>query len=127
MLKPLNDVALVEIELNQYKLNGLSLAGGDSKQGTETGILLELPKEIPYLGFHAFAFENSLADVQRLTVVADYYKKLIGKRVYWTALSDRGTVLSSEDKTYALIKLTDLIGWSEPDEIYKGEERAKLI
>jgi hypothetical protein len=126
-MHPLNDVALIEIEMNQYKLNGIKLAGGDTKQGTETGILLELPKEIPYVGFHAFAFENSLANVEVLKVLADYYKKLIGKRVYWTAMSDRGTVLSKDDTTYALIKLTDLIGWSEPDEVYRGEDHSKLI
>lgn len=125
-LKPLNDVALVQVERNEYKLNGMELAGGDSKQNIESGIVLELPQKLLYLGFHAFAFESSLADVARLTEVANVYKELIGKRVYWTALSDRGSVLTDNDDTYALIKLTDFIAVSEANEKFHGISDGKM-
>lgn len=110
---PVNDVALVEVERNQYEVSGIKLIGGDSKETVESGILTAMPEKLLYLGFHSFAFEDSLGtDV--LEKVWDYYSALVGKRVYWTALSDRGSVLEVGGKTYALIKLTDFIAQSEP-------------
>lgn len=115
-LRPLNDVALIEVERNPYKIGGQALVLNEQKAGVETGILKELPVYIPYLGFHSFAFENSLGDVNG--EVEDHYKELVGKRVYWVALADRGMVLAKDGVTYAMIKLTDLIGWSDIDEIW---------
>ena len=120
-MKPLNDVALIEIEKNQYEISGMKLVGGDSKKSIGSGILVELPKEMPFLGFHAFAFETSLGETETLAKLWKYYSKLIGKRVYWTALSERGMVFNKDDKSYALIKLTDFVGYSEPDEIFEPE------
>lgn len=120
MIKVVNDVALVEIEKNLYEVSGMKLVGGEQKKSIGTGILKELPK-LPYLGFHAFAFDKSLSDPTVLKDIYDYYKVLIGKRVYWTALSERGMVFTKGDQAFALIKLTDLVGYSEPDEVWEAE------
>lgn len=120
MLRPLNDVALVEIESNQYKIGGQQLAGGESKKGICTGIVKELPAVMAYLGFHSFAFESSLNE-DKMREVRDFYADLVGKRVYWTALAERGMILKKDDKSYAMIKLTDLIGVSDSDELYEAE------
>lgn len=117
-LKPLNDVALIEIEKNPYQLGGMKLVSSQESEGVQSGIVLQLPELLLYLGFHAFAFESSLADTERLKEIAKAYLPLVGKRVYWVARSDMGVVLEKEDKSYALIKLTDFIAVSEPDVIY---------
>lgn len=116
-LKPLNDVALIKVERNQHSVGGLNLVSSEQKQGVENGILLELP-DLPYLGFHSFAFEDSLVNADKLKELVDYYSNLVGKRVYWIALADRGAVLADSNDSFAMIKLTDFIGWSEPDELY---------
>lgn len=127
MIQPLNDVALIEIERNQYEVSGMKLAGGDSKKSIGSGILKELPEYIPYIGFHAFAFEKSFSamsdpdDTSWNSNVAKTYRALVGKRVYWTALAERGMVFNKDAKTFALIKLTDLVGCSEPDEVWEPE------
>lgn len=119
---PLNDVALIEIEKNQFNIGGLELVSGEGKISVGHGILIKIPDFVPYLGFHAFAFDTSLGNMDLYENVLEEYKKLVGKRVYWSALSERGMVFSKDDKTYALIKLTDLVGFSEADEVYDPEK-----
>lgn len=119
-LTPANDLALVEVNSDEF--------GFGAEQGkVENGILVELPRALPYFGFHSFAFESSYASWDINDEILEHYKPLVGKRVYWTALSERGMVLKS-DKTYALIKLTDIIASSEPGveavQVISGEFRA---
>lgn len=114
-LKPLNDLALVEVESNQYQVNGQKLVGGENKEGIEHGILRELPKTFPFFGFYAFAFESSLNNPDAMKSLSDYYSQFVGKRVYWTSLAERGSVLEIDNVTYAMIKPSAFIAWSEPE------------
>lgn len=119
-MHPTNDLAKIEINSDEYGF------GGDNSK-SESGILRELPKQLPFFGFHSFAFEMSLVDEEVSKDLIEHYKGLIGKRVYWKGLSERGMVLKAE-KTWAFVKLTDLIAWSDPDVeatlVTSGEFRA---
>lgn len=117
----LNDICKVEVSADEYGF------GGDQGK-TESGILVELPLNPPYFGYHSFAFEASYNNAENQVIMDEYYGKLLGKRVYWTGLSERGMVFKEGEKTYAFIKLTDLIAYSKPDVeatlILSGEFRA---
>lgn len=107
-MKPLGDQ--IKVELGTADEYGF----GNDKKKFENGIAIELPDKLMYFGYHSFAYEASLGNTELLEEIYDYYKDLIGKRVYWTELADRGLVYTLAGKTFAMIKLTDLIGYSEP-------------
>lgn len=89
--------------------------GGDRKETAETGILTELPEESFYYGFWSFAFEESWQDEAGLKKIYDYWKKKIGRRVYWTALAERGNIIEKDGERFAFVKLTSLIADDEPN------------
>lgn len=103
-LHPVNDNIMVEISTDKY-----GFAGKAEQQGTETGIVVELPMHMWYLGMHSFAFEDSLGNIEVMKNVKKVFEDYLGKRVYWTAFTERGSVLKDGNKTYAFLKLTDLI------------------
>lgn len=107
-MTPLGDQIKVELETDKFSF------GGGQKKGFESGIAIELPAKLIYFGFHSFAFESSLGNEETLKQLYYYYEGLIGKRVYWTEMADRGLVYTLDDKTFAMIKLTDLVGFSDP-------------
>lgn len=109
-MQPLNDYAMIELEGDKF-----GFSGGDDKGSAENGILSSLADKFNYFGFYSFAFEDSFLDEDKLGKLHDYYSALIGKRVYWLALSEKGAIVTTDDKKYAYIKLSSLIGWSEPD------------
>lgn len=108
-MQPLGDQIKVELQTDTYNF------GGAQKKGFESGIAVELPDRLNYFGYHSFAYESSLANRDVLDELYDYYKGLIGKRVYWTEMGERGLVYTLDDKTFAMIKLTDLVGFSNAD------------
>ncbi len=108
-IQPLNDLCKVELSTDEFGF------GGDSKTTAESGVLVELPANFPYFGFWSFAFENSLMNKDTLMHLHKHYKELIGKRVYWTALSEKGNIIEKEGKRYAFIKLTSLIAADDAD------------
>lgn len=113
-MHPINDVMKVEITEDGYNF-------GLQKKGVENGIVVELPDTLPYFGFHSFAFENSLRpmadhEANELRHLLDFYgKRLMGKRVYWTALAERGMILKEGSKGYVFLKFTDIIAYSDPE------------
>lgn len=105
-MHPVNDVLKVEIVKDEIDF-------GLQKKGVENGIVVELPEITPYIGYHSFAFESSFNADGAISRVLDKYKKLVGKRVYWTALAERGMIIKEADKTFAFIKFTDIIAFSD--------------
>lgn len=104
MLHPINDLAKIELDTDEYGLSG------DDKSTAESGILVELPDEFNFFGFWSFAFENSFMAKDELDNLYKYYKKKIGHRVYWTAMAERGNIIQADDgKRYAFVKFTSLI------------------
>lgn len=116
-IKPLNDLCKVKLEQA-----GPFSAGG--KATAECGILVELPDILTYFGFWSFAFENSFMNKEALTELLEYWKTKIGRKVYWTALSERGNILETTTmvgdvevtEQFAYIKMTSLIAESDPED-----------
>jgi hypothetical protein len=109
MIHVLNDYCKVQLD----STGPLSAKRGDA--GTD-GILVELPKQLTHFGAHSYIVEASWMDREKLEELLTYWKQFIGKRVFWLALQEKGAILQEEDGTrYAYIKLSSLIGWSEPD------------
>lgn len=104
-VKPLNDKIKIEVSVNEYGF-------GDSSAGVEKGIVIEVPDKLAYLGFHSFAFENSLVNKESLSLILDYYNALTGKLVFWETLQDRGRRFKENDKEYVFLNMTDIIAYS---------------
>lgn len=103
MLDPLNDLAKIQLDSDEFNF------GGNNKDTSESGVLVSLPDKFNYFGMWSFAFESSWMDEDKLQKIYDYYKGLIGKRVYWTALSEKGNIIDEDEKRFAYVKFTSLI------------------
>lgn len=110
MLAPVNDLCKIELARDEYDL------GTQDKGTAESGILVELPDELDYLGFWSFAFENSFMNKEQLAHIYKRFERLIGKRVYWTALAEKGNIIQDQDGgRFAFVKLTSLIASDDKD------------
>lgn len=107
-MHPLNDLAKVKID-EDYGF------GGTQKETAETGILVELPEKFHFFGYWSFAFENSFMARKELDELYKYWEGKIGRRVFWTALSERGNLLEKDKEKFAFVKLTSLIAEDDAD------------
>ena len=105
----LNDLALIKLEGDEFGF------GGVDKETAESGILVGLPDKFNYFGMWSFAFEQSFMSRKELDELYEYWKSKIGRKVFWTALSERGNVIEKNGEKFALIKLTSLIYEDDPD------------
>lgn len=89
---------------------------GAQAGGVETGIVEEVPEVIHFYGYHSFAFEKSFMAKEQLKEMLDYYKKMIGKRVWWEAYQDRGRRVKEGDQEFVYLKMSDVLIYSDnPD------------
>ncbi len=109
-LEVLNDLALVALTVDEF-----GFGTGKQKQTAENGILIALPDKFDFFGFWSFAFEDSFMNTEKLEKLHAQWEKRIGKRVYWTALSERGNIIERNGKKYVLVKLTSLLFADDPD------------
>lgn len=105
-MNALNDLAMIKLENKRFS--------GTEKDAAESGILVSLPESFMYYGFWSFAFENSFMAPEKLKMLHDYWKTKIGRKVYWTALSERGNIIEKDGERYAFVKLTSLIAEDDP-------------
>lgn len=105
MLKPLNDLLLIEIAPDRW-------ASSKAAEGYESGTVISLG-DFPYFGSNSWMFEKSLVNEEVLGPIRDYYGKLIGKRVYWEGYADRGVNIKKDGKEYVLMKGSKLIAWED--------------
>lgn len=108
MIHPVNDKIKVLVSKDIHNFGG-------NKSGQEHGVVVEVPTEMLYVGFHSFAFENSITDESVLNKVLGSYKKLIGKIVYWEALQDKGRRFQEGDNEYVLLNMTDVIAYDDEE------------
>lgn len=122
-LRPEADLAKVELDTEG--------PFGNATKGAESGILVDIPEDLIYLGFHSFAWEKSFGNWATLDEYHQHYASLIGRRVFWTSMAERGSVLEQDGKKYAFIKLTDIIASDEPDgiatNVYRDENKGYSI
>lgn len=105
-LATLNDLAMVKLENKRFK--------GTEKDKAESGILISLP-DFTHYGFWSYAFDQSLMTQDLAKQLIEYWKKHIGKKVFWTALSERGNIIEKDGERYAFIKFTSLIAVDDAD------------
>lgn len=108
-MNALNDLAQIDITTDEFGF------GGAEKETAESGILVAIPDKFHYFGMWSFAFEKSFMAYEDLKELHDYWKTMIGRKVYWTALSERGNIIEKDGKKYAFIKFTSLIAEDDPD------------
>lgn len=108
-MKPLNDLAKVQLETDVFGF------GSNQKDTAESGILVQLPEKFYYFGMWSFAFEKSFMSEADLNKLLAFWKTKIGRKVYWTALSERGNIIEKDGQKFAFIKLTSLIAEDDPD------------
>lgn len=97
----------------KIKVDSDTFGFGGSKKGVETGVVVESPENIFYVGFHSFAFENSFMNGEKLDDFDKLAKSYIGKRVFWESLQDRGRRFVEGKDEFAYIKLTDIIFYAD--------------
>lgn len=107
-LNPINDLCMVKLD-NQGPFSA------NTKETAEGGILLELPDKFNFFGFWSFSFESSFMEEEKLNKLYTYWESKIGRRIHWTALSERGNILENEDGKFAFVKLTSLIAEDDPE------------
>lgn len=105
-MNALNDLAMIKLETKRF--------AGTGKETAEDGILVGLP-DFTHYGFWSFAFDGSVMNKELATKLFDYWYGKIGRRVYWTALSERGNIIETTDGTFAFVKLTSLIADDDPE------------
>jgi len=106
-MQALNDLAKIRLEVKRF--------GGSDKETAESGILESLPDKFNFFGFWSFSFERSFMAREELDELYEYWKSKIGRKVYWTALSERGNIIEKDGEKFAFVKLTSLIAEDDPD------------
>lgn len=106
-MNPLNDLACIKLENKRFK--------GAEKDTAESGILINIPDEFHFYGFWSFAFEDSFMNEEKLKKIYDYWKSKIGRKVYWTALAERGNIIEKDGQRFAYVKFTSLIAEDDPN------------
>lgn len=104
-MKPVNDKLKIKIISDEFGFGG--------GVGVEKGIVVELPDEMIYFGFHSFAFEHSIADKKVNSDISDYYQKFKGKLVFWESLQDRGRRFKENDEEFVFLNMSDIIAYSD--------------
>lgn len=105
---PFNDRLKVLVSSDKFGYGG-------QKKGVESGIVVEVPEKLLYLSFHNFGFENSLANPKLLEVAQGFYNDLLGKKIAWESLQDRGRRFKEGDDEYVYIQMTDVLFWADDE------------
>lgn len=107
-LQALNDLAMIRLDEDKYGLGG-------AKDTAESGILIAMPEKFDYFGMWSFAFEQSFMDEDKLSKLYDRWNARIGKRCFWTALSEKGNIIEKGRERFAMVKFTSLIACDDAD------------
>lgn len=103
--RPINDRIKVQTSSDKFGFGG-------AKEGVESGIVVEVPDILIYLSFHSFAFESSLFS-DKLKEVQAYYNKLMGKKIFWESLQDRGRRFTEGENEFVYIQMTDVLFYAD--------------
>ena len=102
-LKPYNDYMMVEVERNpQGFIDTLDI----NQEGVMYGRVVAISDEMSFFGFNTFMFDSSLMNKDLLKQVYDFYKGLVGKRVYWPLRTESGATIKVDDAQYVFIKMS---------------------
>lgn len=103
---PVNDQVKVLVDSDEFGFGGV-------KKGVESGVVVEVPEKLIYLGFHSFAFENSFDNNEALAQTQIYYNQFLNKRIFWESFQDRGRRFVEGKKEFVYIKMTDILFYAD--------------
>lgn len=103
---PINDQIKIKVDADAFGFGG-------QKKGVETGVVVELPVNMMYFGFHNFGFDTSLDNDGALQHLLDYYQQLLNTRVFWESLQDRGRRFKEGNEEFVYIKMSDILFYSD--------------
>lgn len=106
MLRPFSDKIKIRVLTDEFGF-------GDGSTRRESGVVVEVPDKFIYLGFHSFAFENSIADDEKLNKIHEFYVNLKGKKVFWESLKDSGRHFKEGDHEFVILNVTDIIAYTD--------------
>lgn len=109
MINPVNDVFMIEVGGNEENVLGL-VGGFNPDEGIREGIVVAIPDKMIYFGMNTYAFDKTVGEDNLLNKVYAYYAGFVGKRVYWPERSESGTVIKKDDKSYAFVKFSSIMG-----------------
>ncbi len=109
-MHPVGDKLKVKVSSNEFGF-------GDKSIGVEKGIVVEVPKKMPYFGFHSFAFENSIGNPDLNKALLAFYSDFKGKLGFWESLQDRGRRFKVEGDEFVFLNMTDIIAYSDDENI----------
>ena len=105
-MKPVNDKLKIAVSTDEYGF-------GDASSGVEKGVVVEVPDNLVYFGFHSSFADTSLANKEVLTKTLEFYSKFKGKLVFWESLQDRGRRFKEDGKEYVFLNMSDIIAYSD--------------
>lgn len=103
-MKPWNDKLKVKIETKRF---------GNSASGRVKGLVVAVPDEMIYFGFHSFLADTTLGNTDVLKKIQKFYKSLEGKTIFWESLQDRGRMFKEGEEEFVLLNMSDIIGWTD--------------
>lgn len=106
-IHPVNDQMKVKVDTDAFNF------GGEGTEGTETGVVVEVPDGLISFGMHSFAFEDSLMNEEILDELVKYYSFFVGKRIYWESYQDRGRRIKDGEGEFVFLKMADVIAFAD--------------
>lgn len=106
MTEPKNDLVLVELEAKKYG----DFTSNVKEEGFTTGTLVAVSDKMFYLSSFSYVLEESFSHPEALEELRLYWKARVGNKVRWEERADKGMSFEEDSKSYALIKITKLIG-----------------
>jgi co-chaperonin GroES (HSP10) len=111
-LTPVNDYFMVEVRSKEENPMGL-VGTPDVEEGVRFGVIVAISDKMLFFGYNTFAYDSSLGNEEILSKVYDFYKGWVGKKVYWPERSESGAVIEYNDKNYAFLKMSAVMGIEE--------------
>ena len=99
-IKPVNDHILVELNKTDS-----TIVIADDGQSITRGVVVAAPEDIPYLSTTGWITKDEEGNFAWLT--KKYHK---GQIVYFRKYADQDCLIKKDNKDYALIRLTDVMG-----------------
>ena len=109
-VQPTNDTILIEMPRSEFATADETGEREDPRAGFGTVVAIPDQADIMYFGSFHWAFDESLFNEALAKKVHARMKQILGKKVYFEKHAEKGMVIEDGDHTYALIKLTKIVG-----------------
>lgn len=109
-MRVFGDNLLVEIKKSEWATADEQGEMDDPRAGS--GLVVAIPdaQDILYFGSFNWAFDQSAFNDRMRDDMLQVMERLFGKTVYFEKRADHGMTIEADGKTYAVIKLSKIIG-----------------